>query len=57
MKQSNDQYRNIAGRRYECIEHNAEWFDKLKAECRAAGLRYRIIDGQFYRERARNEAH
>jgi hypothetical protein len=56
MKQSNDQYRNLCGKRYECIEHNAEWFEALKAQCKAEGRNYRIIDGQFYRAALADEA-
>jgi hypothetical protein len=51
MKQSNDQYRNINGIHYVCIEYNADWFVRLKKESRERGLKYKIINGQFYQEK------
>jgi hypothetical protein len=50
IKQSNRQYRNIKGVRYNCIEHNHEWFEQLKKESKDKGLLYRIIAGQFYQQ-------
>lgn len=50
LKQSDNQYRNISGKHFECYTSDPSQFDKSKKDCKAAGLSYRIIDSQFYRE-------
>ncbi len=50
MKQSRDQYRNIGGVHYIMWTADASQFDGAKLECKRLGIKYRVIDGQFYRE-------
>lgn len=50
LKQSDTQYRNIAGKHFECYTSNPAEFTKAKSECKKSGLSYRIIESQFYRE-------
>ena len=50
LKQSDNQYRNISGKHFECYTADPSQFARAKKECKAAGLSYRIIDQQFYRE-------
>jgi hypothetical protein len=50
LKQSDHQYRNISGKHFECYTSDPAEFTKAKKDCREAGLSYRIIAGQFYRE-------
>lgn len=50
LKQSDNQYRNISGKHFECYTSDLAEFTKAKKDCKQAGLSYRIVDGQFYRE-------
>jgi hypothetical protein len=50
LKQSDSQYRNIGGKYFECHTSDPGEFTNAKKECKAAGLSFRIINGQFYRE-------
>lgn len=50
LKQSYNQYRNIAGVRYECYTTDSAKFYRLKMECKLEGKKFRIINEQFYKE-------
>lgn len=50
MKQSINQYRNINGIYFECFTSDPSKFEFCKKQCRERGLKYRIIDNQFYRQ-------
>ena len=50
LKQSYNQYRNIAGVYYICWTADSAVFDDSKEYARINNLKYRIIDGQFYLE-------
>lgn len=38
-----------------CYEWNESLFEGLKIECKKEGVSYRIIDGQFYKEKSQDE--
>lgn len=50
LKQSTEQYRNIQGVKYLHYTSDPAEFQNCKKECKEQGLRYRIIDHQFYKE-------
>lgn len=55
LKQSYNQYRQIKGKYFECWEFDSSRFEEQKEIAKKLGLAYRIIDGQFYRERPNND--
>lgn len=50
LKQSINMFRNIKGVRYENYTWDTSLFDALKMECKKEGLRFRIINDEFFRE-------
>lgn len=50
MKQSIKMYRNIKGVYYQQWTFDSSLFDECKKECKELGLKYRIINGEFFRE-------
>ncbi len=54
LKQSYYQYRNIKGKHYEFWTADlgeSGTFAEVKAECKKEGVSFRVIDGQFYKEK------
>jgi hypothetical protein len=49
-KLSINQYRNINGNHYICWEYDSTKFGEEKRKAKKQGLKYRVIDGQFYIE-------
>lgn len=54
LKESIDQYRNIKGIYFEMWTAAYHDFEQEIKEAKRLGLKYRIIDGQFYRERKKS---
>lgn len=50
LKNHNDQYRNINGKRFEVYTTNPDNFEQAKNECKLEGISFRIIEQQFYKE-------
>jgi len=50
LKLSINQYRNINGLKFKCWTSNPAEFEELKKECKEQGLKFRIIDNQFYKQ-------
>lgn len=51
LKQSINQYRIIKGEYFEMRTANQALFLEEKEESRKLGFKFRIIDGQFYRQK------
>ncbi len=51
LKLSINQYRNIKGVYFENWSFDESKFEEFKAEAKKEGLKFRIIKGEFYREK------
>lgn len=50
LKMSNKMHRNIKGIYYEHYTSHPDEFKQCKQECQEKGLKYRIINGEFFIE-------
>lgn len=51
VKSSCDQYRNIKGVHYKCWTSDVSTFEHEKKEAKKNGLKYKIINEEFYLEK------